>query len=415
MSGGTILSHLESGDFLTRERIRLWSLAIAAASLIALAYLALTARGLNDYHGRPIGTDFSNVYAAGTLVREGHVTAPFDLALQHAREQAIFGKATPFYGWHYPPFFLFVAQALAALPYIPALLVWQATSFALYIFALARLAKAMPAPQLRTDPLWLLLAAAFPAVFINAIHGHNGFLTAALFAGALASLPSRPTFAGILFGLSVYKPQFGVLIPFALLAGGYWRAAFAATATVIAFALAATAAYGMDVWTAFLASTEFTRDVVLEQGGAGWFKIQSVFSLVRMYGGALALAYAVQIVVDLIVIAITVRMWGRTNRFAPKAALLCIGSLVATPYSFDYDMMILAPAILLLAADYRSGNRVPYRATAIALLWLIPLFVRALGAIGLPVGAVAILSVFALVAWQERAGEPAPKSSPTFA
>lgn len=415
MVGGNILSHLANGDFLTRERVRLWSLAVGAMSLVAIAYLALTAHGLNDYRGRPLGTDFSNVYAAGTLVREGHTAAPFDPALQHAREQAIFGQATPFYGWHYPPFFLFVADALAALPYIPALILWQATSFAFYIFALARLTKTSSAPRLRADPQWLLLAVAFPAVFINLIHGHNGFLTAALFAGALCALPSRPVLAGILFGLSVYKPQFGVLIPFALIAGGYWRAAFAAAATVIAFALAVTAAYGMDVWTAFLASTEFTRHVVLEQGGAGWFKIQSVFSLVRMYGGPVELAYAVQSAVALVIVAAIVRVWMRTERFAPKAALLCIGSLLATPYSLDYDMMILAPAILLLVADYRSGNAAPYRAAAIALLWAIPLFARALGEIDLPVGAVAILAVFALIARQERAGEPASKPAPTFA
>ena len=49
----------------------------------------------------------------------------FDPALQHAREQAIFGSDTPAYGWHYPPFFLFIAAALALMPYGLALAVWQ--------------------------------------------------------------------------------------------------------------------------------------------------------------------------------------------------------------------------------------------------------------------------------------------------
>src|SRR6185437_4901770 len=115
--------------------------------------------------------------------------------------------------------------------------------------------------------------------------------------------------------------------------------------------------------TAFLASTEFTRHVVLEQGGAGWFKIQSMFSLVRMYGGPIELAYAAQGAIALVVVVAVVHAWSRTDRFAAKGALLCIGSFLATPYSLDYDMMILAPAILLLAADHRSGNRAPWRAT----------------------------------------------------
>ena len=40
----------------------------------------------------------------------------------------IFGEKTPFYGWHYPPFFLGVAAALATMPYQLALIVWQAAT-----------------------------------------------------------------------------------------------------------------------------------------------------------------------------------------------------------------------------------------------------------------------------------------------
>ncbi len=40
--------------------------------------------------------------------------------------------------------------------------------------------------------LWLLFALAYPAVFVNLGHGHNGFLTAALMAMALVVLDRRP-------------------------------------------------------------------------------------------------------------------------------------------------------------------------------------------------------------------------------
>ena len=90
----------------------------------------MTAHGGVDRQGRPLGTDFSNVYAAGTYVLEGKPDVPFDPPRQYTREQEIFGKATPFYGWHYPPYFLFVAGALAKLPYGVALAVWQASTLA---------------------------------------------------------------------------------------------------------------------------------------------------------------------------------------------------------------------------------------------------------------------------------------------
>jgi alpha-1,2-mannosyltransferase len=105
--------------------LRLWALAVLIASLAGLVYVLATSDGLNDFKGRPLGTDFSKVYAAGTLVLDGEPAAPFDIVRQKMREQAIFGRATPFYGWLYPPFFLFVAAALAALPYLTALFVWQ--------------------------------------------------------------------------------------------------------------------------------------------------------------------------------------------------------------------------------------------------------------------------------------------------
>jgi hypothetical protein len=79
-------------------------------------------------------------------------------------------------------------------------------------------------------PETLLVALAFPAVFVNIGHGQNGFLTAALLGGALHLLDRGPWLAGVLIGLLAYKPQFGVLIPVALLAGGRWNTIGAAAA-----------------------------------------------------------------------------------------------------------------------------------------------------------------------------------------
>ncbi len=145
---GAMLERMRSGDWVTRERVRLVAIGLLIAYAAGLAYLAATANGLNDASGRPLGTDFANVYAAGTLVLDGQPQAPFDPALQYAREQAIFGAATPFYGWHYPPFFLLVAAALALMPYKLALLAWQGATLALYLAALrAIVVGTLPPPR----------------------------------------------------------------------------------------------------------------------------------------------------------------------------------------------------------------------------------------------------------------------------
>src|ERR1035438_8115520 len=131
----TFVEALRTGRWLTRERMRLIAFALLAAFVIGAGYLVTTSDGLNDRLGRPLGTDFSNVYAAGTYVLDGQPAAPFDPARQYAREQAIFGQATPFYGWHYPPFFLGLAALLALMPYWLALLVWQGGALGFFLLS----------------------------------------------------------------------------------------------------------------------------------------------------------------------------------------------------------------------------------------------------------------------------------------
>jgi alpha-1,2-mannosyltransferase len=403
-----MLESLRSGDWITRDRVRFVAAALLIAFIAALAYLAATANGLNDALGRPLGTDFSNVYAAGTLVRDGEPQAPFDPAQQYAREQAIFGPATPFYGWHYPPFFLLVAAALATMPYLLALVVWQGATLALYLVVLRMIVtdppgeprREAPAPTAKPapDPLWLLLALAFPAVFINFGHGHNGFLTAALIGAALTCLDRRPLLAGVLIGLLAYKPQFGLLLPVVLVASGRWRVFAAAAATVAALAAITTAAFGTSVWDAFVASTHFTRIIVLENGETGWQKIQSVFSAVRMWGGPVPLAYAVQGAVTLALAGAMAWLWRAPVDFALKAAGLIIAAVLATPYSLDYDMTALAPAIAFLAVRGMRCGFAPYEKSALAALWIAPLVARSLAqAMLLPVGLFAMVTMLIVI------------------
>jgi hypothetical protein len=375
------------------------AVAVLFASVAGFLYLVVTATGGVDLQGRPIGTDFSNVYAAGTYVLEGNFQAPFDSVQQFAREQAIFGEATQFYGWHYPPYFLFVAAALAWMPYGLALFVWQAITLGLYLLAIRAILKAFaPEGGASRDPLWLLLALAFPAVLINVGHGHNGFLTAALLGGGLVSLDRRPLIAGILFGLMAYKPQFGLMIPIALAAGGYWRSFAAAAATAVLLTLVTTLVFGVQVWHAFFVGAEFTRTVVLEQGDTGWHKIQSIFSWARMWGAPVPLAYAIQGAATLVIAMASAWLWHGKTPYPLKAAGLCLAAILATPYTLDYDMMVLAPAIAFLAADGMTRGFGPWEKTALAALWLVPLVARTVPQITLiPLGVPAMLAMFVLI------------------
>jgi alpha-1,2-mannosyltransferase len=280
-----------------------------------------------------------------------------------------------------------------------ALAAWQGATLALYLGAIGAILRSIfPFATEIGGRLWLLLALAFPAAFINIGHGHNGFLTAALFGGALVLLDRRPVVAGILFGLLAYKPQFGVLIPLVLAGAGRWRAFATAAATIALLVLMTVLAFGREAWDAFFVSTQFTSTVVLEMGGTGFHKIQSAFSWVRMWGGSVPLAYAIQGAVTLSLGIALVWLWRSDAPYPRKAAALIIGAILAAPYSLDYDLVLLAPALAFLAAHGLTRGFGAYEKTALAALWLVPLVARTVAEWTLiPLAVPAMLLVLVLI------------------
>jgi hypothetical protein len=394
---------LRSGQWLTSARARGYSLILLGLCAVAVAGWMALSDGLIDRNGKPIGTDFSNVYAAGALTWQGRPAEAYEPALQHSAEKAIFGgREVPFYGWHYPPFFFAVAVVVAAVPYAWGLAIWLAAGLAAYL-------AAMRAILPRTETL--LIAAAFPAVFVNIGHGQNGFLTAALLGGALQLLDRRPWLAGVLIGCLAYKPQFGVLIPVALLAGGRWSTIGAAAATVAALLALSLATLGGGVWHAFTDSMNFTQTVVLEQGDTGWEKIQSVFSAARMWGAGIHTAYAVQIALALLLATGLAWLWHSDAAFELKAAGLATASLLATPYVLDYDLVVLAVAIAFFARHGLSRGFRDFEISLLAAAWIVPLLSRGIaGVTGIPLGLLVLLTFYAFTlrrAVLDRAGSVA--------
>jgi hypothetical protein len=381
---------LRSGEWLTSARARGYSLILLAFCIVAIAGWIALSDGLIDRNGKPIGTDFSNVYAAGQLAWQGRAADAYDPPLQHEAEKAVFGgRNVPFFGWHYPPFFLGVAVLVAALPYAWGLSVWLAASFAAY---LATVRAILPRKET------LLIATAFPAVFVNIGHGQNGFLTTALLGGALHLLARRPWIAGVLIGLLTYKPQFGVLIPIALVAGGHWRTIATATLTVMGLLALSYLTLGAGIWQAFANSTTFTQTVVLEAGGTGWEKIQSIFSAVRMWGGSVPLAYAAQFTLAVTLAATLAWLWRSDAAFELKAAALAVASLLATPYVLDYDLVVLGLAIAYLARlGITSGFR-NFEISSLAAAWIVPLMSRGVAQVtAIPLGLLVLLLLYVLI------------------
>jgi alpha-1,2-mannosyltransferase len=401
-----MLAGIASGAWLTRERLFVYAGMLLAASLISAVVWVALADGLVDRIGQPIGTDFSNVWAAGKLVLGGEPAAPYDLARHYAAEKEAFGgRDVPFYGWHYPPLFLVVAAGLALLPYAWALLVWSALTLAAYLVVMRAI---LPRPET------LLLALAFPAVFVNLGHGQNGFLSAALIGGSLLLLDRRPIVAGVLVAALAYKPQLGLLYPFVLLLTGRWTVIVAAAVTLVASCAMTLWLFGPEVWTAFLDSTGFTRTVVLELGGPGWHKMQSAFAAVRMWGGTIPMAYAVQGAVVLAVSGSLIWLWRSAASSDLKAAAFACACLLTAPYVLDYDFVVLGVSIVFFVRHGLEHGFHRYEISMLAFAWISPLVARSIaGTIGLPVGLLAVMALYCLVVRRafEDVAVTAPRAS----
>jgi arabinofuranan 3-O-arabinosyltransferase len=340
-----------------------------------------------DPDGLGIPTDFVNVWSAGRLVLDGHPAWAYDWELQKRIQVDLLGQTfIGNFAWHYPPPFLFVAAFLAQFPYTVAYIGWAAASLVPYLMVMRAIVG---------RPFGWMLAAAFPVVLTNTLVGQNGFLTASLIGGMLYLLPTRPILSGICLGLLSYKPQYGLLFPLVLIAASQWTVFF--TAGIVAAVMAAVSwlAFGAESWQAFFHWMPMFSQAFLTEGRAPWGKMQSIFALVRYFGGSEPLGWAFQWAMIAAVAFALVLLWRSRVRYSLKAAALATGTLLVTPYLFLYDVMVLAIAVgFLVRIGLSDGFRryeLPALGAVAFLLMFYPLF-------GAPTGFGATLIVAALIA-----------------
>jgi alpha-1,2-mannosyltransferase len=315
-----------------------------------------------------VSGDFVSFWTGGRLALAGRAADAYNEVEHFFAELALHrDPAWAYVAFFYPPFFLLLCAGFALLPYFPALCLWLASTCALYAASL----RAMVPKSLRErESVWVLFLG-YPAVMVNVGFGQNGFLSTALFGGAAVFLDRQPALAGLCLGCLAYKPQLGIVVPLALAVAGRWRAIAAAAATVAVLAIVSTLAFGIEIWPAFLAGTADAQHNWMEAYNPLYLKFWiSVYGAVRLHGGALALAYALQAAVSVAAIAALLLALRRRPRGARsgRAEIAAIAACVpfCSPFLLEYDLVILAvPMVWLLGEALRDGFR---RGEAIALV-----------------------------------------------
>lgn len=399
VSPPSVLDFFREAKWLTPERARGWCRVLAAVTAIGVVVWVAFSRDGVDHDGKPLGTDFASFWIAARLAREGHVSAVYDPSLYAAVQERLFPTMSGRYMYPYPPPFLLLCLPLAFLAYLPALVAWLGATFVPFFTCVRRI----------LPERWAILPVfAFPAVFANLGHGHNGFLTAACLGGAMILAEERPYLAGLCLGFLIFKPHLALVAPFALLAARRWRVIAGAATSAITFCALSLAVLGGDAWRGFRQMTRLSRSIV-EQGLAEYWKMQSVFSAVRLVHGGIRLAYAVQIVVAIGVLALVVKTALRRPGAEAEGALVVAATPLCIPYIMDYDLVLLALPLAWTLARARASAWEPWEKIVLFAAYVLPLVARPLAmAAALPLAPVVLGALFAIVLRRVRREETTP-------
>ncbi len=332
-------------------------------------------------HGLPTwleDKDFANYWLASRLVQSGQVGDLFgEHAAYHRHLVETFGAGYQWRNWSYPPHYLLFVWPLGLMGYHAAMFAFLVVTLALYLAA----ARAFVG---RLDPRATIVLLG-PFVIANLWSAQNGFLTGALLLGGLALRYERPVLAGILIGCLTIKPQLGILLPLFLLMERRWLVIASAGTTALMLLALSSLAFGIDSWTGYATVTlAYQSHIMNTYQGMFLDMMPSVFAAMRVLGFQAETALAAHGLIASACVAAAGVVTSRCCDPALRAAVLVLGTMVATPYWLVYDFGVAAAALLVLQRLLHTaahGTRlmamsllvgvalVPVTATALAFLW----------------------------------------------
>lgn len=352
----------------TEWRLTLYGSGVAIVYFVVLASLQFKGQWVIRAGGEIARIDFGHIWVSGNLAQSNDPMRVFDSSAFSAAQLALFGSDGPLFPYFvYPPTFLFFTYPLGLMPYLAAFAVWMLATLLLYQAAIYTI---IPRPAA------VILAVTPCPVLFNFGLGQNGFLTAGLVGLSLAFTERQPWLCGIFLGLLTYKPQFGILFPFALLASRNWRALVSAAATSVVLGLTAAIAFGYQGWLSFVYSL-VNRQSSLGEIPGSQPPLVSIFGFLQSAGASAYISWTTHLAAAAIVAATICVIWSKPIPHSLKAAAVCIGSVMVTPYVLGYDLCVLSIATAFLVKDALSRGFLPGERVVMLMCWAGLIFMMA--------------------------------------
>jgi alpha-1,2-mannosyltransferase len=346
-----------SATVLTRRRLRTHGVLLAFAIWSVYVWILATPT-LRDRNGLLKGTDFLHYYTLGTLALEHRGANLYDMQAQSALAQQRVPEAhhllyVPLYG---PQVSLLFAP-LAALSYPAALSLWLIFNAILYGICCYAIWKTCPHLQSEGSTV-LILAAAYPAFAHLIAWGQTSALALACFTCAYVALRSRQLFlAGLAIGFLIFKPQLGLAAAVVFLLVREWNVIAGALISAAAQLSVGWGYYGTSAMQNYFHHLLHVREIFpqLEPRPYQMHSLRAFWSMLVPWPYVAFSLYAASAIA---VLVITVRYWKSSAPLGLRFSALLLGTVLVSPHLTVYDLVILAPAFLLLA-DYAADATQP--------------------------------------------------------
>ena len=347
----------------SQRRIWLYGSGTVVAYGIGLVALFFTHSWIFQAEGKPSCIDFSQFWVSGTLAGSGNPALVYDFSTFSAARADLGGADTCRVINHfvYPPTYLFFTYPLGLMPYVAAFAAWTMITMLLYLMAIYLIVP---------RPIAILVALSPFPVFFNFFLGQNGFLLAGLMGLSLVLMERRPRLSGILLGLLTFKPQIGILFPFALLVSRGWRVVVSAMATSVVLVVASIVVFGYQGWPAFI-HTLADRGPSLSPISRKSMRLESVYGFLWLAGINPSIAWAIQLAVAVSVAVVVWWIWATPFPHSLKAAALCSAAAMATPFVHGHDLCILAIAVAFLVKDGLARGFLPGDRLIMLFSWIV--------------------------------------------
>jgi hypothetical protein len=359
--------------WLTAKRVCIHGLLLAVCLWTTYA-VDISTPGLRDRYGLVKGTDFLHFYTLGSLAMRGHGDLLYDMQTQAVvTRERVPQAGVAFYLPLYGPQVSLLFAPFALLPYRWALAAWLSLNVAIYALCCYAIWKRCANLQSYGWAV-LILAVAFPGFFHLILWGQTSGLALLCFTlGFLAVNSERHFLAGLAIGSLIFKPQLALAAAAIFLFSGEWRTVLGAISAAAAQLGLAWAHYGTSVMRGYLRALSRIREVapLLEPRLYQTHSLRSFWALLLPWTG---IAFAFYVVCAIAVVVIAIQCWRSRAPLNMRYSVLLLATVLVAPHLTVYDLVILAPAFLLLGDWLQMAVHPRARAMQALLYISYPLF-----------------------------------------